>query len=208
MKTLMVLVTLAAFGLVLSDCGGSNTGRGSRAASDAAAPTGGAVVATLPQIEVKGDAENDSDSYGPPEEDNENGQLGQPASAADAQAIAAVVKRYYATAARDDGASACKLLYSSMVESVVEDYGRPPAGPPNLRGNTCAVVLSKFFALMHSLLRAESATLRVIAVRVDLNRGSAQFEAAKSNRYILMHRERGAWKINMLLGMRQRVGVE
>jgi hypothetical protein len=122
---------------------------------------------------------------------------GRAASVAEERAVAAVVKRYYAAAAASDGAKACRLIYSTLREAIPEDYGQPP-GPAYSRGKTCAVVMSKTFAHSHSQLVGG---LTVTGVRVEGREarvllGSRTLPAS----FILVRRERGAWKISELLG--------
>jgi hypothetical protein len=122
------------------------------------------------------------------------------ANMTDARAVRALVKRYVATAAANDGASACSLIYSLFAEEIPETYGLPPTGSPALHGTTCAVVMTKLFKLHHSQLAAEAATVEVVGVRVNGNRGLAllHFRGIPA-RSIDVHRERGVWKINALL---------
>lgn len=122
---------------------------------------------------------------------------GEPANAAQERAITALVNSYYAAAAAGDGAKACRLIYSTLEEAIPEDYGQPP-GPAYSRGKTCAVVMSKIFAHAHRQLAGGFAVTRV---RVDGKEarvllGSKTLPAS----FILLRRERGAWKIYELLG--------
>jgi hypothetical protein len=156
----------------------------------------------LPQPELKSDAELDSDSY-PGEPDNDNNHVfGHAASAADARAATALVKRYYAAAAVGDGAAACPLIHSVMAESIPEDYGQS-SGSPFMRGKTCAVVMSKLFKHLHKQLSADNATLKVAAVRIRGNDASVllSFGGMKPKYYLELHREGGAWKIDGLLAV-------
>ncbi len=164
--------------------------------------------ATLPQIEVKGDADSDSDKYGS-EPDNENEVFGRPASARDTHMVTALIRRYYAAAATGDSTAGCRLIYTPFAESVAEDLGAP-TGPSGLRGNTCAAVLSKLFEQSHENWHTDDATLRVASVRVDQNRGVARlgFRGARPDRYVMAHRERGGWKIDVLQDVGRPIGVE
>jgi hypothetical protein len=181
---------------------------GARGVATTGAGPGGVPGAALPQIELKGDPDSDSDTY-PGEPDNEHELLGRPVRAGDARAVAALVRRYYAAAARGDGAAACRLIYAPTAEAIPAVYGGP-GGPAYLRGKTCAAVLSKLFRHYHKRLSAEDTALRVVAVRVYLTRGSAQFGfgGKKPTRYIMVHRERGAWKMFMMLDVGQPFHVE
>lgn len=176
----------------------------SHATSDAAAQS--ALGAALPQVVLKGDADSDSDVYDG-EPDNENEFFG-PASAYDARKIAALVRRYYAAAVASNGKVACRLLYRPLAESVPGSDGSAPA-PPGLHDRECAVVMSKLFQESHKQVSAAGAKLQVTSVRVRLNRGAARFGfGGKKPHYIMLHRERGAWKIDMLLAQEQPIRVE
>jgi hypothetical protein len=210
MRRLFVPVVAALLVLCAVACGGTRSA--SQLSSDTAASSavgGTAPVAALPQIELKGDADLDSDKYGT-EPDNESEVFGHPASAADARAVTMLVKRYFAAAAHDDGAVACRLIYSPLAESLPEDAGEADA-PASLRGiKTCAVIVSKLLEPLHKRLSANSATLKVVAVRIDLNRGSVRLglNGRRRDQYIAVHRERGIWKIDALLDVGRPVGVE
>jgi hypothetical protein len=121
------------------------------------------------------------------------------ASAAEKRAITALVKRYYTVAAAGDGATACSMIYSTLVEAIPEDYGQAP-GPVYLRGGkTCQAVMSLLFRHFHSQL---TGAIEVTGVRVKGNHalallGSKTVPASMIN----MERERGAWKIDELLGV-------
>jgi hypothetical protein len=187
MRQILVSVAIALLALACAACGGSVSMSRPSSATTA-----------LPQIELKGDADSDSDKYGT-EPDNENEMLGHPAGAASMRAVTMLVRRYYAAAAAAGGADACRLLYLPFAESVAEDYGSRPASS-GVRGDSCAAVLSALFRRSHRSLSVESATLRVAAVRVERNRGAVQlrFAGGRPVRYVLVHRERGAWKMDAL----------
>jgi hypothetical protein len=208
MRPVFLLSAAMLLGLACSACGGAGQNTGSAPRSSSTVAERPAESATLPQVELKGDADDDSDKYGT-ELDNENEALGHPADAADAQAVTTLMRRYYATAAAGDGAEACRLMYLPFAESIAGDYGGP-SGPPGLRGGTCTEVMSKLFKRSRGRLSADSATLRVATVRVDRNRGFARlgFLGRKPGRYILVHRERGTWKIDMLLDGGRPIRIE
>jgi hypothetical protein len=187
-----MLAAIASLGLCASACGGAGSTSG--ASVGAAAST--APVAALPRIELKGDPDLDSDAY-PGEADPEHELFGHPARASDVRAAAALVTRYYRAAARGDGAAACRLLYAPFAESVYEDYEGKP-GLSGGKGATCGAVLSRIFANMRTQLRAESAALRVGAVRVRLSRAAVQLRFARKVRYTMVHRYRGDWRMDML----------
>ncbi len=205
MRRRVVFATLALMNLCWSGCGDAGESAKStsaRAASDAAS-------ATLPHLEVKVDAELDSDSY-PGEPDNDrNHVFGHAADVANGRAATLLVKRYYAAAAEGNGARACSLDYAVFAESIPEAYG-PLSGTPSTSARTCAVVMSNLFRHMHRQLRADNATLRVAAVRVLGNQASVllSFGGEKPKFYLQLHRERSAWKIDGLLATEQPIYVE
>jgi hypothetical protein len=212
---MLVPAACLLLGLCFASCGGERRGTNPRRGlvSGTSITAGGRGKATpaakLPALELIGpDPDRDSDSYNG-EHDNEYELLGRPAGERDARAIAAVVRRYYAAAAHGDGAGACRLIYSTLAESIAQDYGQAP-GPAYLRGSrTCAAVMSRIFARTRRQLSAKWRTLEMGAIRVDLNLGSAQlgFRPNSPDRYLLMHRERGAWKLDMLFDVGYPVGV-
>jgi hypothetical protein len=124
--------------------------------------------------------------------------LGQPAGAADRRAIIALIGRYYASAAAGEGAKACPMLYALSAERFVEEQRHPGNKSPSLRG-TCAQILSQLFKQRHHELVGDAAAHRVLAVRVQGNRGLAlvRFGAPRELREleVLVHREHGAWKM-------------
>lgn len=125
--------------------------------------------------------------------------FGHPADAADRQAIAAAVKRYYSAAAAGDTRTACSLVPAALVKAMPIVYGR--SGPPYLRGaKTCEAVLARLFRRHHHEL---SAPVRVTGVRVA---GDSAYALFGSNRmpasYITIKRVHGAWTTGGIFGVR------
>ncbi|HEY2632239.1 MAG TPA: hypothetical protein VGI26_07670 [Solirubrobacteraceae bacterium] len=128
-------------------------------------------------------------------------EFGQEASLADAQAITALVKRYYTAAAAADGATACSLIYSPLSESVAEDYGQAPA-PASFAGKTCQVVMSKLFRQVPGQPSAVLASTQVTGVRVKERKGFALLRSkTMPEGDIPVVRELGTWRINTLIGV-------
>jgi hypothetical protein len=125
---------------------------------------------------------------------------GHAASAEETRTIASTVKRYYRAAVAHDGATACSMLYSIAAEEVVEQYGHSSTSP-ELRGTTCAVVMSKLFASRHRELAAETTKLRVTGVRVQGRKGLVlmSFATTPEPRRIAVQLQSGAWKVAYLL---------
>lgn len=148
------------------------------------------------------DRDNDSDSNGRSYYDGDDDSVrdfGHAANTADRRAITSVVERYYAAVAREDGATACSVIVSSLANTVPEDLGRPP-GPDFARGNTCAVVMSKVFREFGRQLRAYAARLEVTGVRLEGDHGVAVLGfKSLPGRQIRVAREGGVWKMDALL---------
>jgi len=125
--------------------------------------------------------------------------FGRPASAADRRAIVSLIKRYYALAAGGDGAKACSMLDVVLAETYVEEHhvGR---GPRSLQGDTCAQALSKLFEQRHRELVEDVASYHISYVEVRGNNAMAlaPFLVTREMQ-LLLHRERGVWKMNVLL---------
>jgi hypothetical protein len=133
--------------------------------------------------------------------DSDDGPIrgyGEVADASDVRAITALVKAYYAAAAAANGARACSLMYSLFAESIPEDYGRG-AGPAYSHGRTCTVVMSKIFKHNHAQIPAN---VTVVAVRTDGHQARALIGSKTAPAgYLMLTRERGAWKVDGLLAM-------
>jgi hypothetical protein len=132
-------------------------------------------------------------------DDNPILNYGHAAGAADARAITALVQRYYAAAAAQDGATACALTRTIVAETLPEDYGQPP-GPVYLQGaSTCPALLSIVFKHFHAKL---TVPVEVTGVRVSGDRADAlvDFKTLQAG-VIKVRREHGAWKIDGLLAV-------
>jgi hypothetical protein len=183
MRSLPVLLAAVALSFAVGSCG--STGKDARVASS---PSSTFSKTTTAPSRADVAAAKDITEYG------------QEASSADRHAITALVKRYYAAAAADDGATACALIYSPLSESVAEDYGQAP-GPASLQGRTCQVVMSKFFRQVPGQPAAVLATTEVTGVRVKGRRGFALLRSkAVPEGDIPVERELGTWKIGTLIG--------
>jgi hypothetical protein len=125
---------------------------------------------------------------------------GHEAGARDTRAIVTLIDDYYAAAASDDGARACSMIYSIFEEAIAEDYGQPP-GPADLRGKTCAVVMSKFFKHIPHQPSAILALTRITGIRLKGRRGFVQLtSSAMPTGEIRIEREHQFWKIDSLIG--------
>jgi hypothetical protein len=121
---------------------------------------------------------------------------GHRAPPAEARAVTALVKRYYAASAAGDGATACTLLSASLAGGLASATSQPVRGA----GTTCAGPMSLLLEHQHAQLAAkEVATMTVIAVHTkgDIGLAVLGFRTTPQSEMILV-REGGAWRINAL----------
>jgi hypothetical protein len=211
-RGLLALLVAALLGGGLPACGGAgeSTRSASRASSSprarsSSSTSGGAaghassVAAAENAAKLDADGDNDNGGGGRYDsDDNEFLRLGHAAGTGDARAIAALVERYYAAGAGADGALACRLIYSVIAESIVEEYGSS-----DLRGSTCAVVVSKLLARHRGELAAKLAALHVISMRVEGDQGFVMMSFGREGEgYLLLQREHGVWKVRIPLDVR------
>jgi hypothetical protein len=200
----LALPGLAAMCLSLTACGGEAKDGGSQPMTASGAV--GAVThiaAHAARSAAYGDGDRDSpadSSAGGASHDSDDATVtgyGHAASARDAREITALVQRYYAAAAAEDGARACGLTYYILAESIPEDYGRPP-GPRYLSGaGTCQAVLSIVFKRFHVQL-AEPPRVRAVRVNGTLAYALLDWTTLPAG-YIEARREGGTWKIDRVL---------
>lgn len=177
--------------LGVAACGTTSKSPGSARGSSAASATGSTVL----------DSDRDNDSPGSKGDTDNDDVLsfGMGADAADRVAIAALIGRYYAAAAAEKGASACAMLYWLAAEAIVEEHDRAQGGRPPL-GRTCARIVSKLFKRRHRELVEDVAALEVSEMGVSGNRGLARVRfTATRERLVSVQRERGVWKMDVLL---------
>jgi hypothetical protein len=190
MRVLLALFAVALLGVDLGACG--ETGKASRTDSNAAVTaTGSAAPAST------GASPRTTKGRNPVPYET----VGVAGSAADRQAITAMVKRYYAAMAANDGATACSLLNRSLANALPEDYGNK-FDPPYMRGSTCSVVLSKMFMHRHGHPTSDVSGMEVTGVRVV--NGIAAVALLRSPTMPLgetsLRREDGRWTMDQMLG--------
>jgi hypothetical protein len=166
-----VLVCLSAAG-----CGGSGSG----ASHDATAQS------------AKHDRDDDGDKN---DDDAVVLDYGHAAAGTERQAIVKLVTEYYAAAAAENGAVACRLLVPFVAESVVEESG------PQLNEGTCPTTMSKLFQIHHQLLSSEDSTLKFYAVRAQGAKAITvlSFAVLPEVRQITERRVGGNWRMLYLL---------
>ncbi len=175
LKALFALCALVLLSLGSAACG--KAGKVSTATSSPTATTGSVSAPSGKQADTShADKDGDGDSTGKGRYDSDDKALldfGHAANASEQSQITTLVQRYYAVAARQDGATACSMLYSIFAESVPESYGTSPPGPAYARGTTCPAVLTAFFKHFHQQIVAKLPKLEVSRVRVKERQGLA-----------------------------------
>jgi hypothetical protein len=225
-RSLLALSLSALVVLGASGCGDSDKVSGASVASTMSAPAETETTITTSRIPSgqpfrgDGDADNPSDIDGngdvdpgrdsdndyptpnsymfPDADDKATFAFGHWPSAAEARAIANVVRRYYAAGSVGDGIAACSLLSTSFVRSVPESYGQA-SGPPYLRGaKSCASVIEMLFGHFHEEL---SEAVTVVEARVDGNEAQVVLGSRKMRAsHVFLMREGRSWKVQELLG--------
>ena len=172
MRYLLTALALCALCFGLTACAGSSSGQATTSASK----------------HVR-DRDNDNDNN---DDDAHVLYYGHAADAADRQAIATFVMRYFAAAAAANGARVCALLVPLVAETIVEEYGNSPA----LRGTSCAVIVSKILRREQAAIAAKRAALQVIKVRVNGTHALAilNFPELPEVRQFVLRHVNGSWR--------------
>jgi hypothetical protein len=205
MRRCFELCAVVIVSICLAACGKtSNTSDATSTATDVKQET----VSTTPThappapAKTKADADHDND-LGAVADDKSNGSLldhGHTADAVDTRAVTALIMRYYAAARREDGSAACSMLYTTLEESVPEDYGQSPPSKPYLRGTTCAAVLTLLFKHERLQIAAEYTKLKVARVAIEERHGIVLLHfGSMPERQIPVEREGHEWKLTQIL---------
>ena len=208
MKSLLALAGVALLCICITACGGSSKNADSTTTSTSTKPLAEKSPSTVPTEttpatpQTKADADKDND-VGAPYDDKQNNSVldfGHEANASYTRTVTALIKRYYAAAYAENGARACSLIYSTLAESVPEDYGQSPPGPGYMSGTSCPAVLTLLFKHFHPQLVIEYPKLRVARVRLVEHHGLAVLSfGSLPERQIPVAREGHTWKVEALL---------
>jgi hypothetical protein len=215
MKSLLILLAIGLLSLGLAACASSSNGTQSTTSSSSSSNTAAAAEAAATRAaeraavkippappRTKTDADKDND-IGTSGDDEVNGEVlysGRKADPTDKRTITALIKRYYAVAAAEDGLRACSMLYSTVAEAVAEDYGVTPNGPAYMKGNTCPKVMTLLFKHEHPQIALELPKLDVFRIRLNGLRGHAVLRFGNlPERELFLQREGHAWRIDALL---------
>jgi hypothetical protein len=190
-RHLLVVPAAALFAVSLAACGSTPSERS--AARVTAVHDDSSTMSGKPWTH-KNDRDNDNDN------NNDDAGIvgfGHAAGPADRRISVTLVTRYFAAAARGNGAEGCSLLVPTIAEAVPEDDGHSPG----LEGKTCSVVMSKLFKRNHQSLVGKHTTLKVVDVRVEGSRGLAilEFPTIPETRQITERRVGNTWKLVDLL---------
>src|SRR3981081_2539322 len=104
--------------MAAAGCGGSNGHSTTGRATDVASAGGPPVTISRNYSTHNNDRDNDGDHN---DDDEKVLYYGHAANAADRQSSIALVTRYLAAAAAEDGAAGCRMLAPVIAESIVED---------------------------------------------------------------------------------------
>lgn len=178
-------------------------GCGSTRSSTADAPSGRQFGRVGGYSRLDGDSDVD-DIHPPQHEHYDDGPLlsryGGRAGPADAIAIAALVKAYYAASAAGEAARACSLLSASLAGGLAAET----EGGTGAQGSSaaCAKGFAPQLAEQHARLVAEDpASMRIEAVYAEGVSALAVYALKTTpESEIVLTREGGAWKIDALFG--------
>ncbi len=192
MKSPLLLVAMTLLSVGLNACGSGKD------ASSATATTVSNAKSTRDHTGAAGDNQDGTSTGDTGRSSILN--VAHRASPSERRAITALVKRYYAAAAAEDGAKACSMLYITFAEEIPEDYGTSPPGQPYMRGNTCPAVMVGVFKHFHRQVMTDNARLKVTNVLLLQHHGLAILSFGRTpKRQISVRRERHTWKIEALL---------
>jgi hypothetical protein len=159
--------------------------------------TSGSSALGVPNGDQDGDSPNDKAFD---KDDSFVTTFGHAAGVGDRKAITQLVTRYYAAIAKDDGATACRLLFFVITESAPETYGQTSFDATAGRGKRCGPVMSKVFKGNQAQLVAENRHVKVMAIRIQGKRAWVLLRfGPESVRRMIVYREGNSWKIGELL---------
>lgn len=208
LRRIPALLATALLGVSVGACGGARgteSRHDSTSGSTRAAATGSVRTRTAPGPKTPGrpvgDIHDGDDAYQAKSVHEQHDDIsvvrfGHEGSTQDKLAILAALRAYYAAAARDDGAAACRLIVSGLAEAVPKEF-RKGSDAPATSPEACAFGMSKFFARNTKRLKTDAAGLGVVGVRIDGDKAYAllKFQGNPEPRVFAVEREQGAWKM-------------
>jgi hypothetical protein len=153
---------------------------------------------------IRGDYDDD-DNGGEDPDDVKTRTFGHRANGLEAHAAEEIVTRYYAAAATEDGATACRLMDSRLAKS--RDYAKvvPPEYAPSpgssiFRGKACKEIASLVFEPAHQQLVADAETVKLAELRVaKANALAILLYTTDPESEIPLKFEHGKWKVDAFL---------
>jgi hypothetical protein len=207
METMLAVAAVVLLGLGAGACGGATrdaaAGGSSGARTSMTTRTGDAkLVSPYARWDHDGDFGPNDGEIPNSEYDGDDGAVrdyGHAAVGPDRRAVTALIGRYYAALAADDGAAACSLLDASLVRALVEERG-PSASSSEPDGEACAVAMSKLLTRTLGRAPADLSDVTVIGVRVEGDEGLALLRLRSAEvRNMPVSREGGVWKVDAYL---------
>jgi hypothetical protein len=205
MKPLLALLATALLSAGAYACGGAATGAHSASHVSTSAPAKDSTTAASsesPLADTTADSDRDND-VGAPDDDTRNTSaldFGHAADASERRTITAFVKRYYAAALAQDGATGCSMIYSTLAEAIPEDYSQTPGVPYMHGAKTCAAAMTLLFKHYHPLLVLEVPKLDVRRVGLEERQGLVLLSFGRlPERTISVKQEGRKWKMSALL---------
>lgn len=194
---LAVMIALTLAGVSLSGCTSRHRATSSTRGS-ASAPL------NIPSdSHVAGDDDTDEDTYSR-FDDASVRAYGHRATTAEKEAVATLVKRYYADLATENGWRACTLTNQSiahdpnLIRIDPSDY-RPDPGTPSLRGKSCAYIVRLLSRQHHREFNAAYAEIGVVELRVSDEQGLATLGFLTTpERVIAVEQDHGKWTVDAL----------
>jgi hypothetical protein len=198
---MLLCVSVSACGTSHKDSSSTSENPPTTVAKPVARSTTPANIPPAP-VETKPDADKDNDTHAANDDTNNRQalQFGHLASPSEKRVIVSLIRRYYKAALAEDGRAGCSMLYSLLEESIPEDFGETPAGPPYMRGaTTCAAGLTDLFKHFHPQLAVELPKLKVARVGLIEHHGMALLHfGGLPEREITVVREGHVWKMSAM----------
>jgi hypothetical protein len=200
--TLLALLVLAFVGSSALGCGSKEiAARSSSAASRNGAavlgsgtPGAGQSVSTPLKRGKDGDGDGETTEPGFDRDDSGVRYYGHAASAPVRTAVSAVIARYYAALAADDGASACSMLDAALAEGL-----SAASGSQDSRSKGCAKAVARLTKGALGRSPADFLAVKVMTVRTMGDKALAVLRLRSSEiREIPLESDQGAWKIGAL----------
>ena len=191
-----LLFALLAAMAVAAGCGGAKTEEGRTHVETSRAASSGSPRIGYHPGEADHDSDSDDNDYYD-EDDNAIVYFGRPALKPARKEIVQLLETYYAAMFARYGARVCSLFVPAVAATVPLHYGG--SSEPNLRGRTCAAVMSKVLEPVSGSGVTTVPKIVVKDVRVEGPHALALYNFGhRLNRNMPVLREDGDWKLDAL----------